>query len=120
MLFNKKIIKITLGLFLVVVLTGATIKRVPQFDPCQIYGSVYFESSKSLAQYSVFIEDSEGFADVIVFPQEDAIYADRIGNWHITDQRAFADFILYAESTKNFADFSVYYTDIESFAGCAQ
>lgn len=85
---------------------------------CTISGSVYFTSIRSESTTSVFIEESEGLADLIVFKVDDAAFADKAGLWHITEERAFADHIIYIESEQNFASFSVFFTDVESFAGC--
>lgn len=87
-------------------------------DPCTLSGTVYVEKSPSYAQYRVYVHDSEAFADLIVCKQENKLFADQPGLWHFTDQRQLADFSIYLEKSENMADFSIAYTDTESFAGC--
>jgi len=89
-----------------------------QFDPCRIHGKVYIEENPRYAHYRVYEETSETFADVIVFEEENPLYADRQGIWSFTDNRDFADVWIYFEKERNMADFAVFYTDFESFAGC--
>ena len=88
-----------------------------QVDFCKIFGSVYIEENPSLADYRVF-EDSEAFCDIKVFEVESRVYADQEGLWHFTDTKAFADFTIYFEPKKGLEDFSVFFIDVESFAGC--
>lgn len=89
-----------------------------QTDPCELYGVVYIETSKSQADYIVYEEESEAFANVLVFKQENKLFADASGLWHFTDDRTFADFTIYLTEKKNQAHFTVNYIDNESFAGC--
>ena len=89
-----------------------------QLDPCDIYGKIYIESNPRYAHFRVFEDDSEAFADIIIFEEENTLYADQVGHWSFVDDRDFADVYIYIEKDRNMADFSVYYTDYESFAGC--
>lgn len=89
-----------------------------QFDPCRIYGKVYIEENPRYAHYRVYEETSEAFADILIFEEENPLYADRVGIWSFTDNRDFADVWIYFEKDKSRADFAVFYTDFESFAGC--
>lgn len=92
--------------------------EVQQVNFCRLFGSVYIEEDRKLADFRVFEEESEAFCDIKVFEVESRVYADREGLWHITETRAFADFSVYFEPRKGLEDFSVYFIDIESFAGC--
>ena len=87
-------------------------------DPCKVYGVVYIEESKTMADFLVYEEESEVFADVIIFEESNRLFADRAGIWHFTKQRDFADFTVYFTPRRKDADFSVAYTKTESFAGC--
>lgn len=89
-----------------------------QPDPCDIYGKIYIESNPRYAHFRVYEDDSEAFADIIIFEEENTLYADRVGHWSFVDDRDFADVYIYLDNDRNRADFSVYYTDYESFAGC--
>ena len=89
-----------------------------QVDYCRIFGSVYVEKNPRYADYHVFIEESEAFSDIIVFKADNRLFADRQGLWHFTDKKAFADFTIYYEKDRGLAEFSVFYTETESFAGC--
>ncbi|PIB37054.1 hypothetical protein BFP72_17410 [Reichenbachiella sp. 5M10] len=87
-------------------------------DPCEIYGKVYFSPDPRQADFSVYVEETESFADVIVFEEANALYADRAGHWSTVPNRGMADVYIYLERNRSLADFSIYYTDYESFAGC--
>lgn len=93
-------------------------KSLPQIDPCDIYGKIYIEPNPRYAHFKVYEDDSEAFADMIIFEEENSLYADEVGHWSFVDDRDFADVYIYFEKDRNLADFSVYYTDYESFAGC--
>jgi hypothetical protein len=85
---------------------------------CQLSGSVVLEKDPARAQYKVFREDSESFADLIVFRADNLLFADKPGKWHFTESRAQARFSIIWVEERSRADFSVYITDTESFAGC--
>lgn len=89
-----------------------------QVDPCQLYGTVFIESSRTYVDYIIYEEESEAFADLMIYKQENQLFADGQGLWHITKDRSFADFTIYITTKKNQADFTIFYTDTESFAGC--
>lgn len=106
------------------VLTGLSVlsfsgtKDLSSFDYCRVYGSVYFVKDRHRADFFVYIEEDETMADIAVFKENVDLYADRPGIWFITENEAFADFRLYVEDRKGSQDFTVFYTETESFAGC--
>ncbi|MFY0626343.1 MAG: hypothetical protein JXR07_08620 [Reichenbachiella sp.] len=87
-------------------------------QPCNVYGKIYREQNPGRADYRVFVEDSEAFADVLVFVQDNELYADRAGQWAFVENRSFANVYIYFEKNRNLADFTIAYTETESFAGC--
>lgn len=87
-------------------------------DPCQLQGAVFVESVEAFATYKVFVEDVESFADLRVYKEGTRGFADKPGRWYFTDNRAFADFTVAFVSVKAFAQFSIYYTEFQSLAGC--
>ena len=89
-----------------------------QFDICDVYGKIFVEVDPIRADFRVYEEDSEAFADIVVFEQENTLYSDQPGYWSIVEKRGFADIYIYFESDRNLADFSIYFTEYESFAGC--
>lgn len=111
----KSFYPIGLLFLLLVAQSGSSPKRL---NPCEIYGVAYIEENPSRAHFRVYEESSEAFADIIVFEEQNRLYADKVGIWSFTDKRDFADFYVYFEESKGRSDFSVYFTDFESFAGC--
>lgn len=95
---------------------GITLK--PNVDYCRIFGAIYFEKNKELAEYTVFVTTTEGFADVVVYKEDNHMMADDSGLWYITEEKGFADHILYLEKEQGAADFSIFYTDVQAFATC--
>ncbi|SFC15159.1 hypothetical protein SAMN05421780_10393 [Flexibacter flexilis DSM 6793] len=87
-------------------------------NPCKVYGSVFIEKNRLMADYRIFVESSEGMADLTVFKTANKLFADDAGLWHFTDTKVQADFTVYIEPNRAMADFSVFYTETESFAGC--
>jgi hypothetical protein len=85
---------------------------------CQLSGPVREEKDPARATFRVFREESESFADLVVFNAENALFADKPGKWHFTDSRALAKFSVIWVEERSKADFSVYFTSTESFAGC--
>jgi hypothetical protein len=85
---------------------------------CQLSGALFEEKDPARAQFRVFKEESETFADLIVFKAENALFADKPGKWHFTASRALARFSIFWVKERSQADFSVYITETESFAGC--
>lgn len=90
----------------------------PALDPCEIYGSLYVVTDPRYADFRVYVEETESFADVIVFEQDNSLYADRPGQWSFVENRSFARANIYFEKQRNMADFTIAYTEVESFAGC--
>lgn len=89
-----------------------------QSNYCNLFGRVFIEQKAHLAQYKVFVQESEHLADVLIYKQDNSLYADKQGNWFMTDEKSYADIIIYITKNQSEADFSIYYTDTESFAGC--
>ncbi|MDN4165677.1 DUF6150 family protein [Cytophagales bacterium LB-30] len=85
---------------------------------CQLRGSVYIESSPKRASYRVYVEENEAFADMRVYKEENKLYADRPGIWYFTEEADFAQFRIYLVDDPDLADFTIFYTETESFAGC--
>jgi hypothetical protein len=85
---------------------------------CQLSGPLIEEKDPARAQFRVFKEESESFADLIVFKAENALFADKPGKWYFTGSRALARFSIFWVEERSQADFSVYITETESFAGC--
>lgn len=109
---------ISIGLLLILMPVKSGINIKPQVDYCRVFGAIYFEKNKELADYSVYVTTTEGFADVVVFEEENHMMADDSGLWYITQERGFADHILYLEKEQGLADFSIFYTDVQAFATC--
>jgi hypothetical protein len=86
---------------------------------CDLYGTVYIEKEKTLADFSIYIEEtSESFADLVIFREDNQLFADKSGIWYFTDNRGLAQYRVFIEKNKDRADFSIFYTDTRSFAGC--
>ncbi len=89
-------------------------------DFCDLYGAVYITSAKTQANYKVYVEDSEAFADLLIFEEDNELFADEPGKWYFVKDQAFSDFTIYITTSKREADFTIHYTEAESFAGCNQ
>ncbi len=90
-----------------------------RLDFCQVYGGIYFVEDRNKAHFTIYIdEESGGLSDLIVFRHSNPLYADRSGQWFITETKAQANYFVYREITKSRAHFSIFYTDTESMAGC--
>lgn len=85
---------------------------------CELFGSVYVSSTKNQGDYKVFVENSEAFADLLIFEEDNELFADESGKWYFVKDRSFADFTIYITTVKRESDFTIYYTESESFAGC--
>jgi hypothetical protein len=85
---------------------------------CQLSGPVIEEKDPARANFRIFKEETESFADLVVFNAENALFADKPGKWHFTDSRALAKFSVIWVEERSKADFSIYFTSTESFAGC--
>jgi hypothetical protein len=105
---------------LLITLNGFTLSAQNINQPyfCELRGSVFIEENPDRADLLIFEEDSEAFADLLVYETDNALFADRPGIWYFTNDRAFANFSVCFVESKNNADFSVYFTSFESFAGC--
>ncbi len=88
------------------------------FDACQLYGVVHITEDPNEANFRAYVEDSEAFADLVVYREDNRLMADQPGIWFITDTPAFANFSVFIEKNRGLADFAIFYTDIQSFAGC--
>ncbi len=88
------------------------------FDVCDVYGPIYITDKPHEANLRVFVEESEAFADLVVFKEENVLFADAKGLWAFAKNKSFAHYIIYIDKNKDQADFSIFYTDVESFAGC--
>ena len=91
-----------------------------QLAPCDVYGTVYEVEYPSQADYFVYESGSEAFADVIVYEETNRLYADKKGKWFFAKKPGLARHKIYFVDKKSQADFSVYFTQFESFAGCNQ
>jgi len=85
---------------------------------CQLSGAVFLENDPARVQYRVYLEPSESFADMLVFQASNALFADKPGNWFFTNARAQANIFIIFVKERSKADFSIHYTETESFAGC--
>jgi hypothetical protein len=85
---------------------------------CQLNGGVLEEKEPGRAMFKVYKEESESFADLHVFRAENMLFADKPGKWYFTDSRSLARFTIFWVPDRSQADFSVYFTETESFAGC--
>lgn len=85
---------------------------------CALKGGVFVEKDPARAQYRVYVEDSESFADVLVFQAPNLLFADKPGLWFMASSPAQATVRITFVKERNQADFSIFYIDNESFAGC--
>lgn len=85
---------------------------------CSIKGAIFFTTLRQQADFTVFVEETVDFADMQVFREKQRLFADKPGLWHIVDHPHLADYILFQERNRSAADFSIAYTDTQSFAGC--
>jgi hypothetical protein len=89
-----------------------------RLDPCKIFGRIYIEKDRNYADFKVYVEETEAFAHLVVCKQANKFFADRQGQWYFTNDKREADFWIYIETEKGRSDFSIAYTNTESFAGC--
>jgi len=85
---------------------------------CQLQGPVFIDSNPTRVQYRVYEEESESFADLLVFKAANALFADKPGLWYFTEARAQATIGIMFVKERSLADFSIYFVETESFAGC--
>jgi len=107
--------KISFTIFLAFFSVSVSAQR---FNSCQVFGKIYVVTQKNLADAKVFVEESEGLSDVLVYQHTNRFYADKSGQWFFTNDKREANFWVYFEPVKGHADFSISYTETESFAGC--
>lgn len=88
--------------------------------PCNIYGNIFLTNSAKNAQFVVYVESEESFADLVVFKESEASYADIPGHWLITEELVLSDYSIYITENISEADFTIAFTETESFAGCDQ
>jgi hypothetical protein len=87
-------------------------------DYCQVYGSIYFTSKAADADFVVFVESQESFANVVIFKELAPNYANQIGKWHLVEDARLADYNIFISPNMSQSDFTIAFTDTESFAGC--
>lgn len=85
---------------------------------CNLYGTVFIENNPNDAHFIVYVEETEGLADMLVYQEDNRLFADRKGIWFFTKNRGLSDFSVYFEREKNRADFTIFYTEVQTFAGC--
>jgi hypothetical protein len=101
--------------------TGMATALLPQSrpTPCDVFGQIYVEKDPYLATFRVFVEKNNEFnADVVVFEENNALFADKPGFWYFTDKRGFANYSIAYVQDRNVADFVIYFTNRELYAGC--
>lgn len=89
-----------------------------RIEPCKIFGKIFIVTDKRQADYKIYEEETEAFAQLVVFKQENRFYADKQGQWFFTKDKTEADFWVYFVDSKGLSDFTIAYTQTESFAGC--
>lgn len=114
----KKISKGVFLFFLLWIPLMAGSANRPLRDFCHVYGTIYIEKKRNMADYLVYVEKEEAFADLLIFKEDSRVYADRQGKWFITSNRGFADYTIFLEENRGSAHFTIFYTEIESIAGC--
>lgn len=87
-------------------------------DLCELQGAVYVETVAGFADYKVFVEAFEINARMNVYRETNPAFANEAGHWYFTDIRSEAQFSIFFETVPNFADFSIFYTDFPTAAGC--
>lgn len=100
-------------------LTSVVAPRDPEI--CRMFGSVYLTDDpkqKNYARFTVFIDTEDTYADLLVFKENNKLFADAPGLWHITTSRNFADHVLFITTNRALADFTIHYTKARTFAGC--
>jgi Family of unknown function (DUF6150) len=109
------------ALFLLWALTAArpASHSLARVHPCDVFGVIHISKDPYLAQFRVYVETEADYrADVIVFKEDNQLYADRQGIWFVTDKRGFATYTVAYVTDRSQADFIVYFTEKENFAGC--
>lgn len=88
--------------------------------PCEVFGNIYFVTQSKNADYVIFVQTEEAFADVVIYKEEEFAYADRSGHWYVTEDILLSDSRVFITENIAEADFTIAYTETESFAGCDQ
>lgn len=110
--------KLALFCFIICFMAISSASRAQVADVCELYGAVFIADKPQEAHFLVYLEENETFADLVVFEEENVLFADRKGIWAFTKNRGFSDFSIFIEKDKDKAHFSIFYTDVEAFAGC--
>lgn len=92
--------------------------QIRLLDKCQIFGSIYLTSKAAEADFVVFEESEETFANLVVYKETILSYANEPGKWYFVDDPRLADYYIFIAPNIAQADFTVAFTDVESFAGC--
>jgi len=101
--------------------TGLALAPEVARNHCQVYGAVYLERNplyKNTASHVVYLGEEEAFADMVVYRESNKLFADAPAVWFVTPNKAFADHVLYVTEQRHQADFTVFFTDVRSFATC--
>jgi hypothetical protein len=108
----------SLTFILILILLSEQKVKAQSRDLCRAFGNVFIEKERRHADYIVYLEENEAFADMLVFKEDNRLFADKAGLWHFVNSRAMAHFTIFIEKDKARSNFSIYYTDVPSFAGC--
>jgi hypothetical protein len=114
---NKLLIIPFLVVVFLFILTDAELKAQSS-QICNLHGTVFIEDNPKNAHFIVYVEETEGLADMLVYQEDNRLFADRKGIWFFTNNRGLSDFSVYFEREKNRADFTIFYTEVQTFAGC--
>lgn len=121
MLLNlSKLIKKLVYISLLFIL-GSWISPAPSsisINHCQVYGSIFITSTIGNADVVVYLEEEESFSDLVVFKEDSPSLSTELGHWFITKEPQFAKYRVFITENQSEADFTIYFTDVESFAGC--
>lgn len=98
--------------------SGLRVRSLKGEDVCKLSGVVFVETVESAADYRIYVEDDEAFAKLRVFQETSPSFASSPGFWYFTDNRNLADFTVSIVNMQAFADFTIFYTDFRSLAGC--
>ncbi|MGD1839469.1 MAG: hypothetical protein ACFB0B_01010 [Thermonemataceae bacterium] len=87
-------------------------------DPCEVYGNIYIDETDAFAHCRVALVEDEVSAQLPVFIENNSLFANESGKWHLVSSRGLADYIVYVEKSSVQADFTIFFTETASFAGC--
>ena len=88
-----------------------------RYNGQQLFGSVFFTTNSSAADFSVYVKSTSSSADLKVYLASTSSSANSCGKWYPTNDSSFADFIVYVTSSSFLANFSIYVTNSSSSAG---